>query len=60
MMDNIIHADVIIAGVIVDSLGHDNYLVRTKSGNFFAVSESDIKSIRPEVKVDGEDKRKGN
>jgi hypothetical protein len=59
-MDNIIHADVIIAGVVVDSLGNGNYLVRTKSGNFFAVSESDIKSIRPEVKVDGEDKRKGN
>ena len=60
MMDNIIHADVIIAGVVVDSLGNGNYLIRTKSGNFFAVSESDIKSIRPEVKVDGEDKRKGN
>ena len=60
MMDNIIHADVIIAGVVVDSLGNGNYLVRTKSGNFFVVSESDIKSIRPEVKVDGEDKRKGN
>lgn len=59
-MDNIIHADVIIAGVVVDSLGNGNYLVRTKSGNFFAVSESDIKSVRPEVKVDGEDKRKGN
>ena len=59
-MDNIIHADVIIAGVVVDALGNGNYLVRTKSGNFFAVSESDIKSIRPEVKVDGEDKRKGN
>jgi hypothetical protein len=60
MMDNIIHADVIIAGVVIDSLGHGNYLVRTKSGNFFVVSESDIKSIRPEVKVDGEDHRKGN
>ena len=59
-MDNIIHADVIIAGVVVDSLGNGNYLVRTKSGNFFAVSESDIKSIRPEVKADGKDHRKGN
>lgn len=60
MMEDIIQADVIIAGKVIKSLGNGNYLVRTKSENFFAVSESDIKSIRPEVKVDGEDKRKGN
>jgi hypothetical protein len=35
-------------------------IVFTKNGTVFAIKESDIKTIRPAIKNDGIDKRRGN
>lgn len=64
-MENDIHVgdDVIIAGkvaVILDWSIGKGYLVDLPSGRRIIAIEEDIKSYRPEVKVDGEDHRKGN
>lgn len=64
-MKNDIHVgdDVVIAGkvgVILDWSIGKGYFVDLPSGRRIIVIEEDIKSYRPEVKVDGEDHRKGN
>jgi len=55
--------DVIISGKVTAVLDIDlgvRYLVVLPSNRRVIVGEMDIKSYRPEVKVDGEDHRKGN
>jgi hypothetical protein len=64
-MENDIHEgdDIIIAGkvkVVMEGAFHTYYRIQMPSGDKILVTEKDIKSYRPEVKVDGEDHRKGN
>jgi hypothetical protein len=55
--------DVIISGkvkVVMEGAFQTYYRIQMPSGDKILVTEKDIKSYRPEVKVDGEDHRKGN
>lgn len=52
--------EVTVAGVIVDITASGNAVVKTKHGVKFLVQASEIKTIRPKIKVSKEDKRKGN
>ena len=52
--------DVTINAVIVDVTESGNYVVKLKKGGKVLVCPDEVNTVRPKVKTDGVDKRKGN
>ena len=53
--------EITLAATVMETWPEANgVIVFTKNGTVFAIKESDIKTIRPAIKNDGVDKRRGN